>query len=572
MVRVVDEAHHVVSAAMEDFFADRGLDDLLVVHLSCHGVKDDNGRLYFAARNTKRRRLASTAVPAAYLNDLMERCRARSIVLLLDCCYSGAFMPGSKGDEGVHLKESLSGHGRAVLTASNAIEYAWEGDTLSGEAQASIFTAAIVEGLETGEADRDHDGAVSIDDLHKHVYERVREARRGQTPLLWSLGLAGTLHIARNPRPQPAAPAAPPAPPAHAPPPERRSRRRPVVAALASVLVVAVMVAAVVASGSDDKRPLNRPGGVAVGPDGAVYVSDTMGQRIRRITDDGTMTLVAGGGDNFQGAGVPATEVTLNFPRGIAVAADGTLYFADRYHAVVRKVTPDGRITTVAGDGQAEYRGDGGPALQASVNEPLGVALAADGTLFIADLGNHVVRRVDPAGLISTFAGNGQDGSAGDGGPARSASLRGPADVAVARDGTVYIADWSDHKVRAVTPGGTISTVAGTGTAGYTGEGGPASTAALSAPQGVAVADDGTLLIADTQNNRIRRVGTAQVITPVAGDGVPRFAGDGGPSVSASLRAPEDVTVAPGGEIYIADTGNHRVRKIEQNGTIRTLA
>jgi hypothetical protein len=199
--QVIDQPAHVVRRAMERFFANRSLDDLLLVHLSCHGVKDDDGRLHFAATDTEKDWLASSAVPATFLDDLMKRCRARSIVLLLDCCYSGAFLPGSKGDEGVHLKEEFAGRGRAVLTASNAIEYAWEGDELSGKGQSSLFTAAIVEGLETGEADRDRDGAISIGDLHTHISERVAAAKRGQTPLMWALEIERNLYIARNPHP-----------------------------------------------------------------------------------------------------------------------------------------------------------------------------------------------------------------------------------------------------------------------------------------------------------------------------------------------------------------------------------
>ena len=199
--QVIDQPAHIVSRAIQQFFAKRSLDDLLLMHLSCHGVKDDDGRLYFAATNTEKDWLASTAVSAAFVNDLMERCRARSIILLLDCCYSGAFVPGSKGDEGVHLKEKFLGRGRAVLTASNAIEYAWEGDELSGEGQPSLFTAAIVEGLYTGEADRDRDGAVSIGDLYTHVCERVDQAKRGQTPLMWALEIERNLYIAHNPYP-----------------------------------------------------------------------------------------------------------------------------------------------------------------------------------------------------------------------------------------------------------------------------------------------------------------------------------------------------------------------------------
>ncbi len=198
---VVDQPARVITRAAQRFFADRGLDDLLLVHLSCHGVKDDDGRLYFAALDTEKELLAATGISAGFMVDLMEHCRARSIVLLLDCCYSGAFIPGAKGDEGVHLREKFEGEGRAILTASNAIEYSWEGDDLSGEGAPSVFTSAVVEGLETGEADRDRDGMVSIDDLYQHVYDRVRAERRGQTPKKWEFGIEYDLYLAKNPRP-----------------------------------------------------------------------------------------------------------------------------------------------------------------------------------------------------------------------------------------------------------------------------------------------------------------------------------------------------------------------------------
>jgi hypothetical protein len=198
---VVDQPERVIRRAAQRFFSDRGLDDLLLVHLSCHGVKDDDGRLYFAALDTEKKWLESTGVPASFMIDRMEHCRARSIILLLDCCYSGAFLPGAKGDEGVHLKEKFEGEGRAILTASNSIEYSWEGQDLKGTGAPSVFTDAIVEGLETGEADRDRDGSVSVEDLYKHVYEKVREAKRGQTPLKWEFGIAQDLYVARNPHP-----------------------------------------------------------------------------------------------------------------------------------------------------------------------------------------------------------------------------------------------------------------------------------------------------------------------------------------------------------------------------------
>lgn len=204
--QVIDETEASIRRALHRFFSDRRRDDLLLVHLSCHGIKDDEGRLYFAGTDTTRQALEVTAVSAAFLNDQMERCRARSIMLLLDCCYAGAFATGSKGDEGVHLKEKFEGHGRAILTASNAIEYSWEGDTLSGQGQPSVFTSAIIKGLQTGDADRDGDGRVSFYELHEYVTDRMLAAVPKQTPLKWELGIQGGLYVARNPRPRPALP------------------------------------------------------------------------------------------------------------------------------------------------------------------------------------------------------------------------------------------------------------------------------------------------------------------------------------------------------------------------------
>jgi len=184
---VVDGRQHEVNRAIEDFFLDRGRDDLLLLHISCHGIKNDDGELYFAARDTDRRLLGSTGVSAAFLHTQMRRCRAKSIVLLLDCCYSGAFLPGSKGDTAVHVKEELAGHGRAVLTATNRAEYAWEGNQLSElEPEPSRFTGAVIEGLRSGEADGNRDGLVSVHDLYDYVYERLRADGVKQRPQMWS--------------------------------------------------------------------------------------------------------------------------------------------------------------------------------------------------------------------------------------------------------------------------------------------------------------------------------------------------------------------------------------------------
>ncbi|MFE2945379.1 caspase domain-containing protein, partial [Streptomyces sp. NPDC059255] len=184
---VVDGSVNEVNRAVEQFFLDRSRNDLLMLHLSCHGIKNDNGELYFAARDTDPKLLASTAVSSAFLHTQMRRCRARSIILLLDCCYSGAFLRGAKGDTTVHVRDELAGHGRAVITATNRTEYAWEGDRISElEPGRSRFTEAVIDGLRTGEADLDKDGLISVHELYDYVYERILTAGVKQRPQMWA--------------------------------------------------------------------------------------------------------------------------------------------------------------------------------------------------------------------------------------------------------------------------------------------------------------------------------------------------------------------------------------------------
>ena len=193
---------HVIRREIGQFFSDRRRDDLLLLHFSCHGVKDEDGNLYFASVDTDVGNLDATAVSAEWVNRQITRSRSRRVVLLLDCCYSGAFAAGmaAKGDDSVHIKERFAGdgRGRVVLTASNAMEYAWEGENLSGSANPSVFTKALVQGLDTGAADLDQDGQVSVDELYDYVYSRVIEATPNQKPGKWSFDVEGDLHIARS--------------------------------------------------------------------------------------------------------------------------------------------------------------------------------------------------------------------------------------------------------------------------------------------------------------------------------------------------------------------------------------
>src|SRR5271157_2250007 len=305
--------------------------------------------------------------------------------------------------------------------------------------------------------------------------------------------------------------------------------------------------------------------GVAVDSFGNLYIADRDSNRIRRVSD-GTITTVAGNGTNgFSGDGGPATSAWLYQPHGVLVDSAGNLYIADYCNNRVRKVT-GGTITTIAGNGNSGFSGDGGPATSASIFSPSGMAVDSAGNLYIADDGNRRVRKVT-GGTIATIAGNGLYRYSGDGGPSTSASLNSPNGVAVDSAGNLYIADTYNDRIRKVS-GGTITTVAGNGTNGFSGDGGPATSASLFWPYGVAVDSAGNLYIADSGNNRIRKV-TGGTITTVAGGG--SGLGDGGPATSASLALPYGVAVDSAGNLYIADFGNNRIRKVS-GGTITTVA
>jgi RHS repeat-associated protein len=309
------------------------------------------------------------------------------------------------------------------------------------------------------------------------------------------------------------------------------------------------------------------PSGVAAAADGSLYIVDRGNWRIRRVGSDGIITTVAGNGsDDFSGDGGPATQAELG-PMSVAVAPDGSLYIADTSNNRIRRVDPMGIITTVAGKGTYAFSGDGGPATQAGIGSPYGVAVAPDGSLYISERGSHRVRRVGSDGIIATVAGGGSppDGL-GDGGPASQAALWNPSGVAVAPDGSLYIADTSNCRIRRVGPNGIITTVAGNGTFAFSGDGGPATQTGLWTPFGIAVAPDGSLYIADNGNWRIRRVGPDGIITTVAGRGGWGWGGDGGPAMQAEFSVsaydPFGIAVAPDGSLYIADYGNQRLRRV----------
>ena len=310
----------------------------------------------------------------------------------------------------------------------------------------------------------------------------------------------------------------------------------------------------------------------------AIYFSDVGNSRIRRVDlTTGVITTVAGGGTGDLGDGGPATAATFSsHPMRVTGDRSGSLFVADAHHARIRKIdTAANTITTVAGRGVEGYSGDGGPAVRARIASPHGTALDQEGNVYIADLKNDRIRKVDAAtGIITTVAGSGEHGYSGDGGLATDAMLASPIAVTVGAKGDLYIADHRNSRLRKVdATTGVITTVAGTGEQGFRGDGAPATQAAISLPRDVALDADGSLYIADGANNRIRKVDPDGTITTVAGTGSTEFSGDGGPAHLANLSMPYSIALDREGTLYIVDTGNRRIRRIDKaTGIITTIA
>ena len=315
-----------------------------------------------------------------------------------------------------------------------------------------------------------------------------------------------------------------------------------------------------------------------------LYRGDGQKYRVGGGVDINVINTVAGGHNPFAppgGDGGPATQAGLFGARGVTAAPDGGFFIAESFGNRIRRVRPDGIIETVAGIGAADagFSGDGGPATQAKLNVPEDVAIGPDGSLYIADMGNSRIRRVRPDGIIETVAGNGLIGSAGDNGPATQARIWRPRAIAIAPDGTLYIADSESQRVRRVGPDGIITTVAGSGNQCFPdtapcGDGGLATAASLHGPAGLAVGRDGSLYIASFL--RVRRVTADGIITTVAGTGTQcgpfgtETCGDGGPAVNANLLGAFGLSVAPDGNLYIATQG--RLRRVNPLGIISTAA
>ena len=307
--------------------------------------------------------------------------------------------------------------------------------------------------------------------------------------------------------------------------------------------------------------------GVAVDSAGNLYIADSRDHRIRKVDLTGTITTIAGTGEfGFGGDGGPAAAARLDFPYGVAVDSAGNLYIADAGNRRIRKIDSTGTITTIAGTGEFGFSGDGGPAVEAEIRSPRGVAVDSAGNLYIADAGNRRIRKIDSTGTITTIAGTGEFGFSGDGGPAAAARLDFPYGVAVDSAGNLYIADAGNRRIRKIDSTGTITTIAGTGEFGFSGDGGPAVEAEIRSPRGVAVDSAGNVYIADSRDHRIRKVDSTGTITTIAGTGEFGFSGDGGPAAVARLAFPYGVAVDSAGNLYIADTLNRRIRKLTPGG------
>lgn len=316
------------------------------------------------------------------------------------------------------------------------------------------------------------------------------------------------------------------------------------------------------------------PWAVAVDAVGNVYIADGGNNCIRKINPGGIITTIAGiaGFGGYSGDGGTATLAKLSGPVGIAIDALGNIYIAENINRRIRKVNTSGIISTFAGTGGLGYSGDGGAATLAQLNYPTGVAVDTAGNVYIGDQGNNCIRKVNTAGIISTIAGIVINGYSGDGGAATLAMLSTPAGVAVDIAGNVYISDLGNQRVRKVNTSGIISTIAGNGSQGYSGDGGVATLAQLNYPAGLSVDTTGNVYIADFYNNRIRKIDTGSIISTVAGNGVQGFSGDGASAILAQLNRPYGVAVDATGNIYIADYYNQRIRKVSAPTGVNELS
>jgi sugar lactone lactonase YvrE len=303
---------------------------------------------------------------------------------------------------------------------------------------------------------------------------------------------------------------------------------------------------------------------------GNLYVSDNANNVIRKISKLGIISTVAGNGTSgYSGDGGPATSAELKSPAGVAVDKAGNLYIADASNNRIRKVTiSSGNISTICGNGVSGYNGDGGAASAAQISNPNDLAFDTLGNLYVADEGNNVIRMITPGGIISTVAGNNTPGFGGDGGAATSAKLFLPSAVAISKTQNLAISDMQNYRIRTVTSG-TITTKAGIGFTGCAGDGGNATSAYLKIPVGIAYDLGNQLFISDMSCYTVRMVNNNGTMIRVAGNGTAGYTGDGGPSTLATLKNPHGITFDKNGNLFIADAGNNVIRKVDYSMNVQ---
>ncbi|GAA4465092.1 hypothetical protein GCM10023093_16700 [Nemorincola caseinilytica] len=300
---------------------------------------------------------------------------------------------------------------------------------------------------------------------------------------------------------------------------------------------------------------------------GNIYIAASSCSKVLKIDPSGTITTYAGSGTSWvSGDGGPATAAEIGIPTSLAMDKFGNLFISDNSNSVIRKVNPAGIISTVAGDAMViggGYAGDGGPATASLLMWPEGIAVDTFGNLYVADNGNNMIRRISTTGIITRVAGTGSLTYSGDGGMALAAGLSTPRGIAVDVSGNIYVSDNMNHRVRKISAGGIITCLAGSGTMGYSGDGGPATAAEMKFPRGLAVDKYGNVYVADCANNAIRKIDGSNTITTFAGAGTPGHSGDGGSAFAAEINHPYDIAVDKNGYKYIAELNGAYLRKVD---------
>jgi trimeric autotransporter adhesin len=306
---------------------------------------------------------------------------------------------------------------------------------------------------------------------------------------------------------------------------------------------------------------LYQPNDIAFDGTGNVYIVDGKNNRIRKINAAGIITTIAGTGiGGYNGDDMQATAAELNYPSSMTFDASSNMYITDDFNFRIRKINSTGIISTIAGTGSTGFSGDNGIATLANIGSCVGIVVDKTGDIYIDDGDYDRIRKISNSGIITTVAGNGFSVHSGDNGPATSSSLMEPNGLALDGSGNLYFAEYSGSCIRKISTSGIITTVVGTGTAGYSGDGRPATSAELYYPTGVSIDNGGNFYISDGTSSVIRKVDPSGIISTIAGTGDGGYSGDGGPATLAQLKSPSIARADVSGNIYIADWANNRVR------------